>query len=79
MSGAGFAVEALDKLIIPAEFAGQQLQSDPPVQGTVTRQVDCPHPAPAEQFDDFVLGKSRRQRLQRGGLPTRCRMDLRRG
>ena len=53
---ARLAAEPLDRLRIPGDVVGQELQRDVPPEPRVPGLVDHAHPAPAQLFQDAVVG-----------------------
>ncbi len=58
-SGAGLALEAVQRLRIAREFATQELECYEAVEPCVLRFVDHPHPAAAQFSGDAVVGDRR--------------------
>ena len=54
--GAGFALEAIERLWIVREIVGEKFESDEAAEAGVFGFVDDAHSAAAEFFDDAVMG-----------------------
>ena len=53
---ARFAAKPLDRLRIPGNVVGKEFQRDVPAEPRVPGLVDHAHPAPAQLFQDAVVG-----------------------
>jgi len=75
--GAGFALEPVERVPVPGEIGGQELERDLPAEAGVLGLIDGPRASASEQLEDTVMGDDpadhHTSRERRGGCSGRRR------